>query len=218
MNTLSTLNDKQAAPSLSAKEEALAVLMEMERLAEQRLIEASSEFQDIAHEMEWRLHDWMRLTDERKKLEVQLERAQCATPRFNLRARALDHGEGEAAKPRKDKWAKMVAVLCARLERNVAASEETLEAITARNEEGEALQREIFALQEKIQRIGRNLRQMQKSSALVVREGDAAAALARLDVLFSGGRGDVPDPATLISAACAVGRGIVAMENRGAGD
>lgn len=230
MSKTSTLRHiQEPSSSLPAKEEAIAVLMEMERLAEQRLIEASNEFQDIAHEMEWRLLDWTRLCDERLKLEKQLDRAQCATPRFNLRARILDdptaseqtdksEASGEETSPqkrqRKDNWAKMVALLCERLERNIVASEETLEAITSRNEEGDLLQKEIFELQEKIRRIGQNLRRMEKPHAIIVREGDAAEALARLGAAMGGRSEDLPDPATLITAACAVGRGVAGLDDK----
>ena len=207
-----TLKHTPDASSLPAKEEAIAVLIEMERLAEQRLIEASYEFQDIAHEMEWRLLDWTRLCDERVKLEKQLERAERATPRFNLRARDL-RNKDEHTSGRKDKWSTMVALLCERLERNVAASEETLDAITSRNDEGEILQREIFELQEKIKRISQNLRPMEKPPAFVVCEGDAVEAFTRMSASLGNAAEDLPDPATLISAAFVIGRGVVEIEN-----
>ncbi len=182
----------------------MAVLVEMERRAEQRLIEASGEFQDIAHEMEWRLLDWQRLSDERHKLERQLELIGRATPRFNLRARKHPDREG----PRKENWVRLTHLLQNRLARNAEALEETLAVILSRNEEGLSLQNEIFALQDKVRRIGKSLQRLHRPAAILVQEADAAAALARL-CLDAGIAPDLPNPAVLVSAACAVGRGVM---------
>lgn len=196
---------KQQTPTISAQDEALAVLIEMERRAEQRLIEAGGEFQDIAHEMEWRLLDWQRLSDERRKLEHQLDLIARATPRFNLRARRVTASQ---ASGRKDNWSRMVRLLQTRIARNAVALEDALGVILSRNEEGRILQDEIFALQDRIRRISLSLRRLHGPSTLVVREGDAAAALARLS-LDAGRIPDLPNPATLITAACAVTRGVL---------
>ncbi len=198
-----TLRHIRNSKTPSAKEEALAVLSEMERQAEQRLIDAGQEFQDIAYEMEWRLRDWARLTDESRKIEQQLSLSARATPRFNLRARTLKT-QTQLQTLRKDKWSKMQALLQNRLDRNHHAREETLAAIMSGNEEGQLLQKEIFSLQDKVKRIGRILAQHHRVAQSVINENDAAAALAQLNVVFMQ-QEDLPDPSILIAAACVVG-------------
>lgn len=196
-----TLRHTKNLKTPSAKEEALAVLSEMERQAEQRLIDAGQEFQDIAYEMEWRLRDWSRLTDESRKLEQQLLLSGRATPRFNLRARTI---RTQPQALRKDKWSKMQALLQDRLDCNHRAREETLAAIMSGNEEGQLLQREIFSLQDKVKRIGRILSKHHRAAQSIINESDAAAALAQLNVVFMQ-QEDLPDPSTLIAAACVIG-------------
>lgn len=195
---------------LSQRDEAIAVLVEMERLAERRLIEACGEFQDIAHEMEWRLLDWVRLTEEHKKLTTQIALTGRASPRFNLGARKVQG-------VRKDKWADVERKLAERRERNSAALEETRDTIHSRNDEGEVLRQEIFALEEKIQRIGHALRRLSRPPAIIVREGDAAAAIARLSV-ETHMETDLPDVATLIAAVRQFSEELAAAEKIGLAD
>ncbi len=146
--------------------------------------------------MEWRLSGLMKLLSEQKKLEKQTLRLQRLSPHFNL------HAKGARSK----RWLLVTKLIGQRFEQNVESCVQTMQEIQTRNEEGNTLLDEIFALDKKRERLEKGLRRAHRPVATIVREGEAAAALARLSVQWRslGHSFDVPDLSILVQAACAV--------------
>jgi hypothetical protein len=166
-----------------SRDEATAVLLELEFQAEERLVEACSAFEDIALEMEWRLREWLGLCAERELLERQVREGMIRA-KFNL------------------------------LARNTVRIEEMHDSILSRNEEGNFLLGEIFLLDKKLTRLGRSLSRLNRPPLCLVREKDAAEALARLSLRLEA-QPDLPDVATLIAAAQSFSRKLAEAEGRG---
>jgi len=176
-------------------DEAAAVLSELQRQAEHRLLDASREFQDIAFEMEWRMSDWQALTDARDALLTKGERIGAPISKFNVAARKR---AGKA--PRQSAWQRLAKKQRAKLEEIEGRIAECAAAIMTRNEEGRYLEQEILQLQGRVDRISSVLAEGTQRRARVVRnEEETAEALARLALELTL-EPDVADLDVLISA------------------
>lgn len=174
--------------------EAVAVLAEIKRQAEQRLLDACQEFQDIAHEMEWRLRQWDGLRRQRDELAQTLRERMGAHLRFNAQSKK------RVAKAPSDRgWRRLGRALQLRLERLEAEISENTAAIMTRNEEGRYLEEEIIHLQQRVERIALGLKGHRRTARVVRTVGETAEALARLSVELSI-EPDVADIDVLLSA------------------
>lgn len=176
-------------------DEAAAVLAELQRQAEQRLLDACREFQDIAFEMEWRLSDWQALIEQRAALVQAAAKAGALPARFNVVAK-----KRRSKTPRSTAWQR----LARRYQRSISDVErqitECAAAIMTRNEEGRYLEQEITLLQDRADRISSVLGEGSQRRVRVVRgEEETAAALARLALELSF-EPDVADLDVLIGA------------------
>ena len=171
---------EQALRSESAQrlspEEAAAVLLEMRRQAEQRMLDACQEFQDITFEMEWRLQEWQNLIERRKKLLRAQKKSEGVELRFNANAKKRTSKlPGEKAFQR---YGAHVSRQQIELENLIATASA---AILTRNEEGGYLEKEILMLQSKTDRITDCLRQLHHPKAQVAHNiEERIGALARL--------------------------------------
>lgn len=175
-------------------DEAVAVLRELLRQAEARLLDAGSEFQDIAFEMEWRITSWHQLVEQRRELLEKAAHISSLPTRFNANAR-----KRRGKMPRDLAWVRLtrgqqkkLAIFAERIAGCEAA-------IHVRNEEGRYLEHEIAHLQQRIERIGETLKHSHYSPVRVVSGEDTAAALARLALELSV-EPDVADLDVLIGA------------------
>lgn len=176
-------------------DEAAAVLGELQRQAEQRLLDACTEFQDIAFEMEWRVSDWNLMVEKRDALIEEGYKLGALPGQFNVAARK------RAGKvPRSAAWQRLARAYRRKLDNVEALVAEAAAAIMTRNEEGRYLEQEIELLQGRVARISRVLGQKSQRGVRVVRsDDDTAAALARLALELSV-EPDVADLDVLISA------------------
>lgn len=154
-------------------DEATDVLLELRRQAEQRLLDACSEFQDIAFEMEWRLSDYSALVEQRDRL--------LSTPRkFNSAARK--RRENSSRDKAVDRLAKAQRERLDDVQNKLTECEA---AIMTRNEEGRYLEQEIVLLQTRVERISLAVNKSRKRVRVVRTSDEAAAALARLALELS---------------------------------
>jgi hypothetical protein len=156
------------------REQAIAVLQELQHQAERRLLDACQEFQDIALEMQWRLDDWQALLDQRRWLERDANRAGSLRSRFNVSSR-LRTGKT----PQDPAWARHQRSLRAKLLRHEEKVAAAAAAIVLRNEEGSALEQEIFELQQRCNRIAKSLRGLRRPRGLETAH-EKAAGMARM--------------------------------------
>lgn len=162
-------------------DEASAVLGELQRQAEQRLIDACREFQDIAFEMEWRLSEWLALVDRRDNLFKQAARIGALPARFNTVAR-----KRKGKTPRRAAWARLARRYGSQLDALERQIADGAAAIMTRNEEGRYLEQEIVLLQERVDRIAGTLARGSGRKARIARsEDETMAALARLALELS---------------------------------
>lgn len=176
-------------------DEAAAVLSELQRQAEHRLLDASLEFQDIAFEMEWRMTDWQAMIDQRDALLTQGGRIMAPISKFNVAAR-----KRTGKVPQQAAWYRLARSRRRKLEALEMRIAECAAAIMTRNEEGRYLEQEIELLQGRVTRISSVLNEGTQRRARVVRnENETAEALARLALELSL-EPDVADLDVLISA------------------
>ncbi len=176
-------------------DEAAAVLGELQRQAEQRLLDACREFQDIAFEMEWRVSDWQLLIERRDNLIEEAYKLGALPARFNVAAR-----KREGKVPRTAAWQRLARVHRRKLDNIEAMVTEAAAAIMTRNEEGRYLEQEIVLLQARVARISRVLGEGSQRHIRVARnEDETAEALARLALELSV-EPDVADLDVLIAA------------------
>ncbi len=173
-----------------ARNEAVAVLREMHRHAEERLVEACAAFQDIAAEMEWRLTEWNRLVSENAQVQKLLTQKRRASLQFNQQA----YPHGSDVRNRTAIWQKQVALLVRRQRQQQKKMMRLADVIRARNNEGSELLREIETLQAQAGRLDRCLTRGKKSRR------STAEASARLAVELSV-LPDIADPQILVEAA-----------------
>lgn len=174
-----------------ARDEAVDVLREMHRLAEERLVDACSSFQDIAFEMEWRLVEWNRLQREQKQVEKLLSQKRRTSLQFNSRS----HPRGSEVRNRTAAWQRQVATLVRRQRQHQEKMTRLADTIRARNSEGIELFNEIELLQGRALRIEQALKHMKRSTSNKNEE-----AFARLAVELSVVP-DIADPDVLVAAA-----------------
>lgn len=174
-----------------ARDEAVDVLHEMHRLAEERLVEACASFQDIAFEMEWRLVEWNRLQREQKQVEKLLSQKRRTSLQFNNRS----HPRGSEVRNRTAAWQRQVATLVRRQRQHKDKMTRLADTIRARNTEGVELFNEIELLQARALRIEQALKHMKRQSAN--RNDEAFARLAVELSLVP----DIADPDVLVAAA-----------------
>ena len=173
-----------------ARNEAVAVLREMHRHAEERLVEACAAFQDIAAEMEWRLTEWNRLVSENAQAQKLLTQKRRASLQFNQQA----YPHGSDVRNRTALWQKQVALLVRRQRQQQKKIMRLADVIRARNNEGSELLHEIETLQAQAGRLDRCLTRGKKSRR------STAEASARLAVELSV-LPDIADPQILVEAA-----------------
>lgn len=175
-------------------DEAAAVLREMQRQAEARMLDASQEFQDIAFEMEWRIASWQQLVDERRALFEKAAKAQRLNTRFNVSAR-----KRRGRTPQAGAFVRLARGQQRKLAVLEAKIAECAAAIVTRNEEGSYLEHEIVHLQQRVERISRTLANHRSGHVRLASSEDTAAALARLALELSV-EPDVADLDILIGA------------------
>lgn len=179
-------------------DEAEAVLTELKRQAEQRMLDACREFQDIAFEMEWRLADWQSLQEQRTRLIKEADKIGALPSRFNVSSR-----KRTGKVPRDAAWQRLARAYRRKLENVEKKLTESAAAIMTRNEEGSYLEQEISLLQQRAERITRVLGAGKKRVRVVRGADDASEALARLALELSL-EPDVADLDVLINAYQAI--------------
>lgn len=172
----------------AARDEAEAVLTELHRLAEERLVDACTSFQDIAFEMEWRLTEWDRLVKEAATVKKLLAQKRRTSLQFNQTAQP----RGSEVRNRTAAWQRQVAILVRRQRQHQEKMMQLADTIHARNDEGQALLKEIEGLSARVSRLERGLKR--RSNRKV---DDVMARMAAELSLVP----DIADPQALVVAA-----------------